>query len=79
MQQIEKGMMRWKIIGRPRTNENFMQHRVFYCTKIKSNKQSAKVICRFNRLRTSYSKRHKGDTRIENLSAAHAFNNSAQS
>ena len=38
-----------------------------------SNKQSAKVICRFDRLRTAHSKSQKGICALENLSATHAF------
>ena len=39
-----------------------------------SNKQSAKVICRFDRLTTAHSKRLISHMSIWNLSAAHAFN-----
>ena len=39
-----------------------------------SNKRSAKVICRFNRLRTSHSKSQKSQMSTEKLSSAHAFN-----
>ena len=42
----------------------FMLHKVFYCEKL-SNKQSAKVICRFDRAAHSKSN--------ENLPVAHAF------
>ena len=51
-----------------------MLHKVFYCTKL-SNKQSAKVICRFDRLRTAYRKSQKGIIlcALENLSVTHAF------
>ena len=35
--------------------EYFMQHKVFYIAQKLSNKQSAKVICRFNSLRTALS------------------------
>ena len=38
-----------------------------------SNKQSAKVICRFDRLRIAHGKRQRSHTSIENLSATHAF------
>ena len=38
-----------------------------------SNKQSAKVICRLDRLRTAHSKGQKNNMSIENLSAAHEF------
>ena len=49
-------MIKWKIIGRPSIQEYFMKHKELYSKKL-SNKQSAKVICRFDRLRTAYSKR----------------------
>ena len=39
-----------------------------------SNKQSAKVICKFDRLRTSHSKSQKSHMSIEKLSSAHPFN-----
>ena len=51
-------MMRWKTISRPCMQKYFMQHKVYYCAKI-SNKQSAKVICRF-------------DSKM--LTSAHTFN-----
>ena len=38
-----------------------------------SSKKSAKVICRYDRLRTAYSKRQTSHMSIANLSAAHAF------
>ena len=43
-----------------------------FCAKI--NKQSAKGICRFERLRTSHSKRQKAIQALKRLSFAHAFN-----
>ena len=39
-----------------------------------SNKQSGKVICRFDRLRISHSKRQKSFMRIKKLLSVHAFN-----
>ena len=63
-------MMRWKIIGHPRTKEYFMLHKVFYCAK-NSNKQSAKLN-RFDRLRTVHRKMQK--VIYEHWSAAHKFN-----
>ena len=39
-----------------------------------SNKQSAKVIYRFDRLRTSHSNRQKNHMQLEKLSSAHASN-----
>ena len=40
----------------------------------KINKQSAKAICRFERLRTLHSKRQKAIQVLKKLSFAHAFN-----
>ena len=65
--------MRWKIIGRPRMQKHFMPHKVFYCAKL-SNKQSAKVIYKLDKLRTSHSKRQKSHMNIEKLTSASAFN-----
>ena len=54
----------------------YMLRKVFYSTKIK---QSAKVICRFDRLRTAHSKRQTSHMSIENLSGhPHTWLNSAQ-
>ena len=39
-----------------------------------SNKETVKVICRFDRLVTAHSKRQKAIGALQNLSAAHAFN-----
>ena len=39
-----------------------------------SNKQSAKVISRFDRYRTAHSRRQKSYMSIEKLSSAHTFN-----
>ena len=61
-------MIKWKIIGRPSIQEYFMKHKELY-SKTLSNKQSARVICRFDRLRTAHRKR------LENLLTIHAFNN----
>ena len=49
-----------------------MQHKIFYCVKL-SNKQSAKVICRFDRLRTAHSKSQKAIYAMQNLSTTYAF------
>ena len=38
-----------------------------------SNKQSAKVICKFDRFRTAHSKRQKTIWALEKLLATHAF------
>ena len=59
-------MMRRKIISCPHT-KYFMLHKVFYYAKL-SNKQSAKVICTFDRLRTAYSNKT-----LVNLLSAHTF------
>ena len=70
----KKDMIRWKIISRPRMQKQFMQHKVYYCAKL-SNKQSAKVICRFDRLRKHYTARdRKSYMSIEKLSSTHTFN-----
>ena len=56
-----------------------MQARIFSCdtrysiVQKLSNKQSANVICRFDRLRTAHSKIQKAILVMENLSAPHAF------
>ena len=52
--------MRWKIIGCPCTQKYFMQHKeaILFRKKELRNKQSAKVICRFDRLR-AHSKKQK--------------------
>ena len=39
-------------VSDPTYAKYFMLHKVFYCAKV-SNKQSAKVICRLDRLRTT--------------------------
>ena len=49
-----------------------MLHKVLIVQKL-SNKQSAKVICRFDRLRTVHSKSQKAIQVMENLSATHVF------
>ena len=49
-------MMRWKIIGHPRM-QNILCRAGYSIVEKLSNKQSAKVICWFDRLRTSHSKR----------------------
>ena len=64
--------MRWKIIGHPRTqNINFSCSTRYTIVQKLSNKQNAKAICKFDRLRTSHSKRQKN---IEKLTPAYAFN-----
>ena len=45
-------MIWWKIMDHPRMQNIFMLHKVFYCGKY-SNKQNAKVNCRFDRLGTA--------------------------
>ena len=39
-----------------------------------SNKQSGKVICKFDRFRISHSRRQRSHMSIEKLTSAHAFN-----
>ena len=58
--------MRWKIIGHPHTQKYFMLHKVFYCAEL-SNKQSAKVICRFDGLRVAHRKRQTSRVNIGKL------------
>ena len=51
-------------------------HKIFYATQgilLLSNKQSAKVICKFDRLRTAHSKSKKAIWVMENLLATHTF------
>ena len=38
----------------PKHANIFLLHKIFYCAKV-SNEQSAKVICRFDRLRAAHS------------------------
>ena len=66
--------------NQPLMHAKLMLHKVFYMQKL-TNKQSAKVICRFDRLITAHCKRNKPYINLENLSATHAFNSirSAQS
>ena len=66
-------MMRWKIIGCP-CMQNILCRTKYSTVQKLSNKQSAKVICRFDRLKTSHSKRQKSQMSIEKLSSAHTFN-----
>ena len=51
-------MMRWNIIGCPCTQNILRYRRYPYCAKL-SNKERAKVICRFSKLRTAHNKRQK--------------------
>ena len=46
--------------------EYFMLDKVFYCARL-SNKQSAKVICRFDRHRTADSKGQKSHMNIDKI------------
>ena len=66
-------MMRWKITGLPRTQNISCSTRYSIVQKL-SNKQSAKVICRFDRLTTSHSNRQKSHISIEKLSSSHVSN-----
>ena len=65
-------MMRWKITDCARMQKYFMLHKISIVQKLSIN-QSAKVICRFDRLRTAYSKRQTNYMSIGNLSATHTF------
>ena len=49
-------------------------HAAYSIVQKLSNKQSAKVFSRFDRLRTSHSKRQKSHMSIERLSSSHPFN-----
>ena len=53
-----------KIIGNPHMQKYFMLYDVFYYAK-SYNKQNAKVVCRFDRLRTAHSKRQKAISALE--------------
>ena len=56
--------------------EYFMLCIVFYCKILKSNRRSAKVICRFDRLRTAHTQLETNKPYkyiLENLLAAYAF------
>ena len=66
-------MMKWKIIGWPCT-QNISCRTKYSVVQRLSNKQSAKVICKFDRLRTSYSKRQKSHMSIDKLMCAHTIN-----
>ena len=59
-------MMRWKIIGHPRTHNVFCNTRYSIVQKL-SNKQSAKVTCRFDRLRIAHSNRQTSHMSIGEL------------
>ena len=54
------------------THKILMLHKVFYCVKL-SNKQSTKVICRSDRLRTAHSKSQKALWVMECIPAAHTL------
>ena len=49
-------------------------HARYSTVQILSNKQGAKVICRFKRLRTSHSKRQKSHWALKRLTSTHTFN-----
>ena len=56
-----------------------MHKNILCCTRYSivqklSNKQSAEMICRIDRLRTAHRKRQKGVWALQKLFAAHAFN-----
>ena len=56
--RLKKHMMRWKIIGLP-CMQNMSNYTRYSIVQKLSNKQSAKVICKFDRLRTAHNKRYK--------------------
>ena len=59
-------MIRWKIIGHPHMQNILCYTRYSIVHKL-SNKQSTKVICRFDRFRTAHSKRQRSHMSIGNL------------
>ena len=65
-------MMRWKIISHSHT-QNILCYTKYSIVPKLSNKQSAKVIFRFDRLRTVHSKRQTSHMSIGNLSASPAI------
>ena len=50
-------MMRWKIIGHPRMQIFYATQGSYSTAQKLFNKQSAKVVCRVDRLRIAHSKR----------------------
>ena len=68
-----KDIMRWKTIGHSRTQNISCSTRYFIVQEL-SNKQSAKVIYRFDRCRTAYSKRQNIIWALKRLSFAYVFN-----
>ena len=66
-------MMRWKIIGHP-CMQNISCSTRYTTVQNLSNKQSAKVICKFDRFRISHSRRQRSHMSIEKFTPAHAFN-----
>ena len=71
----KKDIMTWKIIRHPCHKIYYAAQGIATIVQKLSNKQSAKVICRFDRLRTSHSKRHQNHLSFEKLvSSAYAFN-----
>ena len=63
--------------NRPPTHTNIFHAAQGIATTVQklSNKQSAKVVCRFDRLRISHTKRQKSHMSIAKLLSAYAFNN----
>ena len=68
----KKHMIRWKIIGYPRM-QNILSCTRYSILQTLSKKQSANMICKFDRLRTAHRKRQKAIWALENLLATHAF------
>ena len=65
-------MMRWKINGSPHT-KNILCNTRYSIVQNLNNKQSAKVICRFDRLITAHSKRQTSYMSIRKLIGHHTF------
>ena len=64
-------MVRWKIISHPHT-QNLCYTKYSIIQRL-SNKQSVKVICRFDRLRIAQCKRQTRHMSVENLLDAYTF------
>ena len=59
--------------NQPPTHTKFLCNTRYTIVQKVSNKQSTKVICRFDRLRTAHDKRHRSHMSIENLLVSHKF------
>ena len=68
--QVVNNSTRLENNGLPTHEKYFMPDKAFYGAKL-SNKQNAKVICRFHGLRTAHSESQKAIWAMENVLAAH--------